>query len=306
MSSRRRAPVAISALAGLVDSDSEPEPEPQPESQPPGRVQVTVPDGIQPGETFTVQLANGQEFSVVAPDGCPGGTLIELDVPQTESAPQNADTMVVTVPDGVGPGDAIRVSSGTVEFDVVIPDGVGPGDSLEVNLPVSPPPSPPPSGGRVSRQQAAQIAAETTDVHVGQEVQVNEPGGKRLLGTVVEVMDGAELLYRIKLQGSGLMRTVSEYDIKVLRTSLFVGREVLVRRSNGDVSAGHILEIIDGYEVLYKVRIPDGSAHGYGSVTKMCSYDEFEPFESDVEDDCWEQDDDDDAAMDEQLARMGL
>ena len=44
--------------------------------------------------------------------------------------------MQVTVPDGVGPGDAMSIQVGEQEFTITVPDGVGPGDPLDVDLPV--------------------------------------------------------------------------------------------------------------------------------------------------------------------------
>jgi len=258
-------------------------------------LEVIVPDGLVAGDTFAVTTADGIEFDVIVPEACGSGALLEVDRPV--GAGPAAETMLITVPDAVGPGDTISVSAQGRCFDVIVPDGVGPGDELEVSVPAEPVRSPV-SPSKAARQQ---LAAETTSIAVGQEVEVSGQDRIRSLATVVEEIHGAELLYRVRLAGSGLLRTVSEYDVKILRSSLFVGREVNVRRSDGQRSEGHIIEIIDGYQVMYNVRIPDGSAHGFGSITKMCAYDDIE-VDSDEEDNCWEEDDDE--TVDQQLGEL--
>ena len=48
-------------------------------------------------------------------------------------------TMVVVVPDGVGPGDPFKVATAWgFEYDAACPDGVGPGDSVSIDIPATP------------------------------------------------------------------------------------------------------------------------------------------------------------------------
>lgn len=51
------------------------------------RVQVTVPDGLVFGDNFVVQATWGGEFTVPVPEGCHGGSIIEVELPLPEPSP---------------------------------------------------------------------------------------------------------------------------------------------------------------------------------------------------------------------------
>ena len=88
------------------------------------RVEVTVPDGIGPGDEFIIEY-DGRSLSVQCPDGCSAGMPIELEIPA--AAADTAPPVEVVVPDGCHAGDTFLVEFNGREFDVTVPDGCGPG-----------------------------------------------------------------------------------------------------------------------------------------------------------------------------------
>ena len=104
---------------------------------------MEVPAGLYPGDDMAISY-DGQDFSVVVPDGVTAGMLIELDLPVgAPSAPvaQDAPTteqVQIIIPDGLWPGDPFMVMAAAGEFEIVVPDGCGPGDTIEVTLPLPP------------------------------------------------------------------------------------------------------------------------------------------------------------------------
>jgi len=113
---------------------------------------VTVPDGIFAGDEFVIEF-DGQQLSVVCPDGCQGGDAINLTVPASggdtggdEGAPPS---VTVSVPEGCYPGDEFTVEFDGRSFNVGVPDGCGPGTELTVEVPPAesaPAPAPAPAG----------------------------------------------------------------------------------------------------------------------------------------------------------------
>ena len=72
------------------------------------RVTVTVPDGLNSGEEFTISF-NETEYTVAVPDGVRGGEEIDLELPaapesNAASSSSEMQKVVVTVPGGVGSG----------------------------------------------------------------------------------------------------------------------------------------------------------------------------------------------------------
>lgn len=97
---------------------------------------VTVPDGLGPGDSMLVAAPDGQEFSLCVPDGCFGGSSIDVELPVAEQ-PSPATTLVsLTVPDGLCAGMEMNVDWGGVAYTIAVPDGSVAGDEITIELPV--------------------------------------------------------------------------------------------------------------------------------------------------------------------------
>ena len=129
-------------------------------------VQVAVPDGVAAGQDFIMTTEDGRELTITCPDGCSGGSMLELEVPpadgQSEAGgPSTVQEVEVAVPDGCVAGQEFTVEFDGREFNVCVPDGCGPGVLIKVEVPAaepsaeevpedireespSPPPLPPP------------------------------------------------------------------------------------------------------------------------------------------------------------------
>lgn len=115
------------------------------------RFTVIVPDGLSPGDEFTVD-ANGQSFAVSVPDGVYGNVAIDIELP-TSSDSQNKSTLgssstercIVSVPAGLSPGDTFNVATswGGI-FEITVPEGLTSGSELEVDMPLAPAEEEPP------------------------------------------------------------------------------------------------------------------------------------------------------------------
>ena len=108
------------------------------QSEPDGgeTVTVTCPEGVAPGDTITIDLGEG-EVEIAVPDGVGPGDEFEVfaALPQgaeSESDDGEANTVTVTCPEGVAPGDTITIDLGEGEVEVTVPDGVGPGGEFDV------------------------------------------------------------------------------------------------------------------------------------------------------------------------------
>ena len=103
---------------------------------------MTVPDGLKSGEEFAVSF-NGTEYTTEVPGGVQGGEDIDVELPAAPKS-NKSQSVVVTVPGGVGSGMPFTVEFNGQEFDVILPEGLGVGDELEVELPASTQQAPPP------------------------------------------------------------------------------------------------------------------------------------------------------------------
>lgn len=124
-------------------------------------LEVVVPSGYKAGDTLDVALEDGGSFEVVIPPGLEPGATFCVEPPadeiDEEEIPSGIERQLVTVPDGVAPGDTFHVSTswGAV-FEVACPAGVLPGDSIEVELPAEPDPEYPDLAARPAQQQHQQ------------------------------------------------------------------------------------------------------------------------------------------------------
>ena len=73
-------------------------------------MQVTVPDGVGPGDEFDIET-DGVLYRIVCPDYVCSGDPLELDFHDPAAAAHPPLSVDVTVPEGVGPGQHSRVES---------------------------------------------------------------------------------------------------------------------------------------------------------------------------------------------------
>lgn len=131
---------------------------------------VVVPNGVNPGDTITLELADGREIDVVIPEGHRAGDEFEVELDTNEEAtpvtplenvkriaegvpgdeatrmpePQpvalsdgvelQTHTLNAVCPEGVRSGETIAIQYENHAFDVLIPDGVQPGEEFEVQI----------------------------------------------------------------------------------------------------------------------------------------------------------------------------
>ena len=102
-------------------------------------LEVEVPFGMVGGDQLTVQTADGAQFEVTIPDGLEGGSTFLVNVEAT--AEPSSVCMEVVVPDGVGEGDSFSMQLPTDDgerfVDVVVPSGVSSGETITVEVPNS-------------------------------------------------------------------------------------------------------------------------------------------------------------------------
>jgi len=96
-------------------------------------VTVTVPDGVYPGDEFTLTY-EGTELSVTCPDGCGPGDAINL---QIDAPPSGMQQVNVVVPPGCYPGSEFTVEFNGTSFNIVVPDGLRPGMDMTVEVPAA-------------------------------------------------------------------------------------------------------------------------------------------------------------------------
>ena len=106
-------------------------------------VAVTVPDGIYEGQEFVLEY-DGQQLTVVCPDGCGPGSDIDLEVPcatgdSSASGAAAPNLVDVEVPDGCFPGMEFTVEFEGRAFNITVPDGMSPGEILAVDVPPAEP-----------------------------------------------------------------------------------------------------------------------------------------------------------------------
>jgi len=134
---------------------------------------VTVPEGLEPGDSMLIAAPDGQEFELCVPDGCFGGTLIDVELPiaeqprsrrvtpallteQPRSRRVTAEALPIgehprsrratpalpamtlvslTVPDGLYAGMEMNVDWGGLAYTIIVPDGSAAGDVIDIELP---------------------------------------------------------------------------------------------------------------------------------------------------------------------------
>ena len=120
-------------------------------------VTVNVPDGVYAGNEFVLEY-EGQQLSVVCPEGCGPGDEINLEIPAASGGAGSGDapppsTVEVTIPDGCFPGMEFTVDFNGRTFNIAVPDGCEPGQPLQVEVPPEDPPPEQPSSSSAHEQQ---------------------------------------------------------------------------------------------------------------------------------------------------------
>ena len=98
---------------------------------------IICPEGSRPGQSIVVEGPDGKDIEVLVPTDVKGGDVFEVDVSAVGRlvSVSSAQTMTVTVPDGVSAGDPILITApdGT-DLEVVVPDGLGAGEEFEIEI----------------------------------------------------------------------------------------------------------------------------------------------------------------------------
>ena len=105
-------------------------------------LQVTIPDGLFPGDEMMVAHGS-QEFTITVPEGVHGGDMLDVDLPVDEhdscgpppTSLPSPSSVIVAVPDGLYEGQEFTVSFDDREFNICVPQGCRGGDEIEVEVP---------------------------------------------------------------------------------------------------------------------------------------------------------------------------
>ena len=185
---------------------------------------VVVPEGLSAGQEFTVSH-NGQEYNVTVPSGAAANMAIEVELPVSPGHNDDVQLCVVTVPEGVGEGDALTVAAtwgGT--FEVTVPVGLKPGDEMQVELPSTPPKD---SGSAAASAASActgggtsccacEPPSPTGTYAVGEKVQVHRTDGSWSPCTITDY-DVVSDTYTVRLLLSGQTKyLVTDNDLQPL------------------------------------------------------------------------------------------
>lgn len=102
----------------------------------PQPMQVDMPPGAVGGYSITMVGPDGQQYQTLVPPGLMPAQFFVFHVPASAATAPPTQTMQVTVPSGVAPGQTIAmlVPDGK-HYTMTVPDGLRPGQSFQFNLP---------------------------------------------------------------------------------------------------------------------------------------------------------------------------
>ena len=96
-------------------------------------LEVTCPDGSGVGDIILIEGPDGEDIEVEVPDGITPGDSFEFDL---AAGTRKTESMAVECPGGSAAGDILEVLSSRGEtIEVMVPDGVQPGDTFEFVVP---------------------------------------------------------------------------------------------------------------------------------------------------------------------------
>jgi hypothetical protein len=245
-------------------------------------LQVTVPEGLQAGDTMMVGH-HGQEFAITVPEGVQGGCLLDVDLPIDDSCAgvtslpslPSPSSVIVVVPDGCYEGDEFTVSFNSKEFNICVPGGCQGGDEIEVEVPEAEDEeeSPLRKSPRHTREEAPPVLPpESPEELVDMRAMVCGLVSNGLLnsrkGTLVSY-DASSGLYRLaidKMYPHVFIRrenllplpweeepddSNNEEPLQAPPAGVhYVGDRVNVERSNGRTSLATVVEYDEGFETF--------------------------------------------------------
>jgi hypothetical protein len=158
---KKKSPSSISHDDGLTPHHDHDAPLPHHDVNPPKSIQkqvkITIPKGVKAGNTVTVNLPDGRKIVVKVPKGLkPGNTMTVNYDEQTKPPPTTTvaaashskaspppppppstrdQYVMITVPDGEGPGSKLQATFHGNTFVITVPEGVGPGQKIKVKVP---------------------------------------------------------------------------------------------------------------------------------------------------------------------------
>lgn len=95
-------------------------------------IEITVPEGVKPGESLTVEGPYGK-FEGPVPEGLKPGDKFQVEINPGESVDQTK-LVTVTVPEDGKAGQVIKITGDLGTFEVEIPEGLKPGDKFNVKI----------------------------------------------------------------------------------------------------------------------------------------------------------------------------
>ena len=248
---------------------------------------VTVPEGLGPGDSMLIAAPDGQEFELCVPDGCFGGSSIDVELPVTEQPrsrrvtpalpaeqPRSrrvtaealpigehhrsrratpalpAMTLVsLTVPDGLYAGMEMSVDWGGLAYTIIVPDGTAAGDEIDIELPAleAANPTAPPPEGEAEALLSFMLAEMSTAD--------DDCPPPLLLPSAAAAETAARRTAEAAAAAAAAALALAEPCPHLYKP----GQRVHVLRSNGDVT---LATVEHGYEMmfdtLYQVRTDDG------------------------------------------------
>lgn len=215
-----------------------------------GMLEVEVPRGCSGGDEVDFVSPAGTRMTVEVPAGLSPGDKFLTAIPSQ---------LTVVVPEGVHAGEEISVEHGSdgEAFVVKVPEGVHAGMEFMVDPPSARPEEP---TGSFSLRRSSSPSADATPSTVTAMASSDDSPGSA----------SADTAKAIRLHAADELRVPSPEPGR----EFYIGQHVLMPRKGGGASNGVVLEVIDGFETLYRLRIGDGRE---GSLEKHCAEDEIRP-----------------------------
>lgn len=213
---------------------------------------ATVPIGCKAGDVFQVDVSDGVDDDNIIEDYLSDGT----DADELSESVE----LSVQLPEGVQPGESIEFETEDGDcFELEVPTGCHGGMHLTVEVERSTPPL------AAAAAAAEAAAAAVATVAALPPALSSSDDDKRSNGSGI---------------GSGSGRDARLYRADELRVPIpeagyafYCGQHVTMRRADGRLSNGVVIEAFDTFETLYRCRIGDHT----GTLEKNCTEESLEP-----------------------------